>query len=151
MHDNVGFGQERWDENAWARGQSSQVALLFSVMKAMCCYVPCMHGQDLRNRFVEGKYTHHEYLLHLRRPVPFTHACLRALDNPARMHVTILRVYSLLQDLVNRYRDLVAIQTMAIVNAGLCEYHTKNCPETKQLRTACDKVRGTNGIVGSCA
>jgi hypothetical protein len=44
------------------------------------------------------------------------------------------------------YKDLIAIQTIALVNAGLCDYHVRHCPPSKQLKQVCEEVRGGNGI-----
>jgi hypothetical protein len=39
-----------------------------------------------------------------------------------------------------RYRDLLAISVVHTLNAALCEFHTKNCPPSDQLREECGRV-----------
>lgn len=41
------------------------------------------------------------------------------------------------KDYLAEYRDLLAIWTMAAVNAALCDYHSRNCPRSAQLEAVC--------------
>eukprot|EP00879_Flechtneria_rotunda_P017349 GHRR01018175.1.p1 GENE.GHRR01018175.1~~GHRR01018175.1.p1 ORF type:complete len:350 (+),score=62.58 GHRR01018175.1:1082-2131(+) len=36
-----------------------------------------------------------------------------------------------------RHRDLIAISVVHTLNAALCQFHTKNCPMSEQLKTEC--------------
>lgn len=38
------------------------------------------------------------------------------------------------------YRDLLAIETVASLNAGFCDYHTSHCPPSQQLVSVCREV-----------
>jgi len=38
------------------------------------------------------------------------------------------------------YKDLLAIYVIAVVNAGMCDYHVRNCPPSPQLTEVCDEV-----------
>lgn len=39
-----------------------------------------------------------------------------------------------------RYRDLIAISVVHMLNAALCEFHTKHCPPSEQLRVECGRA-----------
>lgn len=38
------------------------------------------------------------------------------------------------------YRDLLAIETVATLNAGFCDFHVRHCPPSEQLLTECKKA-----------
>lgn len=46
----------------------------------------------------------------------------------------------LLQNVIDRYKDLIAIETVHTLNAALCDYHKIHCPASEQLRQECDRV-----------
>ena len=45
-----------------------------------------------------------------------------------------------LQDFLSHYKDLLAISVISVVNAGMCDYHVRNCPPSPQLTEVCDEV-----------
>lgn len=49
-----------------------------------------------------------------------------------------------MQDYLTHYRDLLAISVIAIVNAGMCDYHVRNCPPSPQLTKVCDEVSSSS-------
>ncbi len=51
------------------------------------------------------------------------------------------------QDFINTYRDLISIETVAMLNAAFCDYHIKHCPASEQLVTVCREVRTACGLV----
>lgn len=42
---------------------------------------------------------------------------------------------------VERHRDLIAISVVHTLNAALCEFHLKNCPQSEQLTRECAKAK----------
>lgn len=42
--------------------------------------------------------------------------------------------------LLERYKDLLAIETVATLNAGFCYFHLKRCPAHPQLLNVCREV-----------
>lgn len=51
------------------------------------------------------------------------------------------------QDFISIYRDLISIETVAMLNAAFCDYHIKHCPASEQLVTVCREVRTACGLV----
>jgi hypothetical protein len=49
------------------------------------------------------------------------------------------------QDYLTYYRDLIAIQAIALVNAGMCDYHVRVCPPSQQLKEVCEEVSMSHG------
>jgi hypothetical protein len=58
-------------------------------------------------------------------------------------------------------QDVVAIETVATINAGFCDYHVRHCPPSRQLVDECKTVRavifgyfsgifGCFSVAGSC-
>ncbi|GIL46677.1 hypothetical protein Vafri_3606 [Volvox africanus] len=43
-------------------------------------------------------------------------------------------------DFLGFYRDLLAIETLATLNAAFCDYHISHCPPSEQLVTVCKEV-----------
>ena len=43
--------------------------------------------------------------------------------------------------LLEHYKDLVALETVATLNAGFCLFHLKRCPAHPQLLYVCREVR----------
>lgn len=41
------------------------------------------------------------------------------------------------------YKDLLAVETIATLNAAFCDYHVKHCPPSQQLLDECQTVRAT--------
>ena len=39
------------------------------------------------------------------------------------------------------YRDLIAIHTIAVINAGFCDYHMRHCAPSQELLDVCEEVR----------
>jgi hypothetical protein len=44
------------------------------------------------------------------------------------------------QDYLEEFRDLISVQTMALINAAICDYHLRHCPPSEQLSDVCGKV-----------
>ncbi|GBF96079.1 peptidyl serine alpha-galactosyltransferase [Raphidocelis subcapitata] len=44
------------------------------------------------------------------------------------------------KDYLTEYRDLLAVHTMALINAAVCDYHRRNCPAGEQLEEVCGKA-----------
>ena len=44
---------------------------------------------------------------------------------------------------LQRYRDLLALQVPATLNAALCRRHLTRCPQTSRLQKECEYVSGT--------
>lgn len=40
-------------------------------------------------------------------------------------------------DFGNYYKDVLSIETVATMNAGICEYHLQHCPVSEELTKAC--------------
>ena len=47
------------------------------------------------------------------------------------------------------YRDLLAIETVATLNAGFCDYHIKHCPPSQQLLDLCKTVSWSLLLISS--
>ncbi|GFR43751.1 hypothetical protein Agub_g4863 [Astrephomene gubernaculifera] len=45
-----------------------------------------------------------------------------------------------MEDFLSYYRDLLAIETLATLNAGFCDYHLSHCPPSEQLVSVCKEV-----------
>lgn len=44
------------------------------------------------------------------------------------------------KDYIEKYKDLMSIQVIATINAGLCEFHLKNCEANAQLLDECKQA-----------
>eukprot|EP00879_Flechtneria_rotunda_P011174 GHRR01011672.1.p1 GENE.GHRR01011672.1~~GHRR01011672.1.p1 ORF type:complete len:475 (+),score=141.48 GHRR01011672.1:1450-2874(+) len=44
------------------------------------------------------------------------------------------------KDFLARYRDLLSVSVITIVNAALCDYHVRNCPPSAQLAEVCNQA-----------
>jgi hypothetical protein len=38
------------------------------------------------------------------------------------------------------YRDLISVETVAMLNAAFCDYHLRHCPPSQQMLDVCSEV-----------
>lgn len=57
-----------------------------------------------------------------------------------------LPLLACLQDYLSRYKELLSVWVVSLVNAALCDYHIRNCPPSPQLTEVCNKVHGRGSL-----
>ncbi len=55
-------------------------------------------------------------------------------------HVSALQHLKNQEHFTEYYRDVLAIETAATINAALCDFHIRNCPPSEQLLKECKMV-----------